>query len=244
MIEEVIINPGKERGEPELPATGILCINPGDAKLLAERAVKMSGKRHFLFNSKLHIVSGPERGRSFFVAGPTIGAPMAVIALEKLIALGANRVIVCGWCGSLNPQLKTGDILLPTWGLSEEGTSAHYPISSKATSSESLRAELSTIIRNSQFNCTEGPIWTTDALFRETKGKVRDYAQESILAVDMEFSALATVAIYRGIDLAAALIVSDQLWGEKWQPGFRNQQFRENSKKILKLLFNFTAGMA
>lgn len=244
MIEEVIINPGKERGEPELPASGLLCINPGDAKLLAERAVKMSGKRHFLFNSKLHIVSGPERDSSFFVAGPTIGAPMAVMTLEKLIALGAKRIIVCGWCGSLNPQLKTGTILLPTWGLSEEGTSGHYPISGKAISSESLRTELSTIISNNQLSYTEGPIWTTDALFRETKVKVRDYSQKSILAVDMEFSALATVAIYRKIDLAAALIVSDQLWGEKWQPGFRDRQFRENAKKILNLLFNYTSGMA
>ena len=244
MDEEVIINPGKERGEPELPASGLLCINPADAKFLAERAAKMSGKRHFLFNSKLQIVSGPERDCGFFIAGPTIGAPMAVMTLEKLIALGAKRIIVCGWCGSLSPQLKTGDILLPTWGLSEEGTSGHYPISGQAMSSESLRTELSAIIRNNQFNCTEGPIWTTDALFRETKGKVQDYAHKSILAVDMEFSALATVAIYRKIDLAAALIVSDQLWGEKWHPGFRNRQFRENSKKILKLLFNYTSGLA
>ena len=38
---------------------------------------------------------------------------MAVMALEKLIALGAKNIIVCGWCGSLSQKLKIGDILLP-----------------------------------------------------------------------------------------------------------------------------------
>ena len=69
---------------------------------------------------------------------------MAVLTLEKLVALGARALIVYGWCGSLNASLRIGDVLLPTWAVSDEGTSAHYPVEGRAEShgpSRTLLAE-------------------------------------------------------------------------------------------------------
>ena len=51
--------------------------------------------------------------QGYFIAGPAIGAPMAVMTMEKLIALGARRIFLFGWCGSMRDSLGIGDLLLP-----------------------------------------------------------------------------------------------------------------------------------
>jgi uridine phosphorylase len=236
MQDEALINPRREKGEPELPETGFLAINPGDSRYLAEQAVRLGGTRHFLFNSNLHIIPAGLAGERIFIAGPAVGAPMAVMVIEKLIALGAKKVIVCGWCGSLTPVLTVGDILLPTWGVSDEGTSKHYPLRGPAHSDPVLRETLAGYLRRNNFGSQEGPIWTTDAPYRETRAMVRDYAAKSILGVDMEFNALATVAAYRHIELAAVFLVSDELWRSEWQPGFKSKPFMARNKQVLNCL--------
>lgn len=236
MQEDALINPRREKGEPELPAVGILCINPGEARYLTEQAARQGSSRHFLFNSNLHIIPPSSSVTSVFIAGPAIGAPMAVMSLEKIIALGAKKVIVFGWCGSLAPKLATGDIFLPTSGVSDEGTSGHYPVTGRVTSSEILRHSLATFLQESGFASQEGVIWTTDAPYRETRAKVAAYAAKSILAVDMEFNALATVAAYRDIELAAVFMVSDELWRPEWRPGFKNKQFMAKNRQVLNCL--------
>ncbi|MDF1577370.1 MAG: nucleoside phosphorylase [Desulfobulbales bacterium] len=232
MAEEIIINPRREKGEPILPAAGLFCVNPGEARYLGAGLAKLGAARHFLFNSNLLVLPGNSGSGGVFLAGPAVGAPMAALTLEKLIALGAERIIVCGWCGSLSPELRTGDILLPTWGFSEEGTSGHYPIQGRPASSEPLRDDLARYFRAAGLACREGPVWTTDAPYRETRGKVSEYAGKSILGVDMEFSAMAAVATYRSIDLAAVFLVSDQLWQRSWRPGYKSKVFLAKTRQV------------
>ena len=38
---------------------------------------------------------------------PALGAPYAVMVLEKLLVLGARMVLALGWCGSLQSHLKS-----------------------------------------------------------------------------------------------------------------------------------------
>jgi uridine phosphorylase len=236
MPKDMIINPKRERGEPQLPDTGLFCINPGDSQFLAKLASARKSSRHFLFNSNLQVIPAGERTKEIFIAGPAVGAPMAVMALEKLIALGAKQIIVCGWCGSLSPTLQIGDILLPDGGISEEGTSQHYPLDLPPTSNPVLLEKLRKGLGENGFPSMQGPIWTTDAVYRESRAKIKEYAKKSLLAVDMEYYALATVANYRKIELAAVFVVSDELWGDSWQPGFADKTFRKKTKRVLECL--------
>jgi purine-nucleoside phosphorylase len=240
---EMIINPGREKGEPELPAAGMLLVNPAEAAAGLRLAKSRGGQIHFLFNSRLVHIPGNEDCGPFFIAGPSVGAPMAVLTLEKLIALGARHIIVFGWCGSLCDTVRIGDVLLPTWAIRDEGTSAHYPLGFRAESPADTRQLLVDLLAAHGMVVHAGPIWTTDAPYRESVHQVERLRGQGVLGVDMEYGALVTAAAFRNISLTAVLLVSDELWTGTWNPGFRAKDFKKKSSGILHLLADFCAGL-
>lgn len=221
-----VINPTRGPGEPRLPTRGVLAVNPSDSGHFAVLAQQYGLKRHFLFNAQLY---GNEE---LFVAGPAVGAPMAVLCLEKLIALGARQIVVYGWCGALGAGLRAGDVFLPTSGISEEGTSDHYPVE-EIEQVDPLHLALADGLRRQGYAPRQGPIWTTDAVYRETREKVEHYGAQGILAVDMEYTALRTVAAFRQAHLAAVMLVSDELYHREWVPRFPHKHFRTASRQLL-----------
>jgi uridine phosphorylase len=236
---EMIINPSRDSSDPELPPAGLFLINPKEANAGVKLAKNRGGQEHFLFNSRLSFIPGNEHSSPFFIAGPSVGAPMAVLTLEKLIAFGARNIIVYGWCGSLKNTLRIGDVLLPTWAMSTEGTSAHYPVDFLPESHALTRQTLSEGLAAQGQTVHSGPIWTTDAPYRESRAQVSELGDRNILGVDMEYSALAAVAAFRNIELTAVLLISDELWSGKWNPGFRSKNFKKKSRDILNYLIEF-----
>ena len=239
----MIINPNREKGEPELPASGMLVINPAEAEAGRRLAIKKNGKQHFLFNSWLALIPAAKPAKSFFMAGPAVGAPMAVLTLEKLAALGARQIIIYGWCGSLSNTLHIGDVLLPTWAKSDEGTSAHYPVNARPESHTPTRQNLSKGLAAQGLTALSGPVWTTDAPYRESVAQVNQLSEQNILGVDMEYAALITAAAFRNVELTAVLLVSDELWSGKWNPGFRTKGFKKKSRDILHFLADFCSSL-
>ncbi len=239
-MPEMVITPRREKGEKPLGSTGLLLLNPSEARHGALLARQVGGEQRFLFNSGLYQLRGEGGGSLAFVAGPAVGAPMAALTVEKLVALGARQLLVAGWCGSLQPEVKTGDLVLPAWGLSEEGTSRHYPVVGRAASDGVLQDLLADFFGQRGFAVHQGPVWSTDAPYREPWARVEEYRQQGIVGVEMEFAALAAVASFRQIRLAGALLVSDELASGIWQPGFRNRRFQERSRLFVEALFEFT----
>ena len=235
-MSDVLIKPRREKGEPALKGPGLLVITPSEAASAVNLTQTENRKQHFLYNSRLFQILPTETQNPFFLAGPMVGSPMAVMTMEKLIALGAKIFIVFGWCGSLNPSLLIGDVLLPTFAISEEGTSVHYPVKQRSTSSDRIRGLLKFHLKKCGIKTVEGPVWTTDAPYRETRDKVEAYKSKGIMGVDMEFSAMSTIAAFRGVEMAAVFLVSDELWREKWNAGYRNKAFKERSLTILRIL--------
>jgi uridine phosphorylase len=181
-------------------------------------------------------------GRPVALSGPFIGAPHAVIALEKLIVLGAKRIWVLGWCGSLQPGLGVGHLIVPTEAVSEEGTSPHYPIGDRSLRSDTeLNRWLADGVAAEGLPVSSGPVWTTDAIYRETPSKVRAYGEQGVLAVEMEMSALMAVAAYRGVRLTGLLVVSDELFDLKWRPGFSSPLLQERSRAAASMLLRLAA---
>ncbi|MGE3538987.1 MAG: nucleoside phosphorylase [Candidatus Tectimicrobiota bacterium] len=161
------------------------------------------------------------------IASP-MGAPMAVMLLEQLIALGARSFIYLGFCGALATQYRIGDGFLPTQAIREEGTSYHYlPAHLVPCAAPSIQARLLAQAAQQQLIVRQGPIWTTDAVYRETPQKIQHYQAAGVHAVDMEMAALFAVAQYRGCQLGALLLVSDECYHPTWKPGFGATALRQ-----------------
>ena len=63
---------------------------------------------------------------------------------------------------------------------------------------------------------TAGKVWTTDAIYRETRQKVDRRKAEGCLVVEMEAAAFFAVARFRGIRFAQLLYGGDDLSGAEW----------------------------
>lgn len=231
-----IIQPRPGKRDPRLSPDAIMVMIPSELDDLAgiTRAQKVSFSDGDLY--RLYRSTTPGKECTLSLAGPFVGAPHAVMAMERLIAMGATRVWALGWCGSLQPWLTAGHILVPDSAVSEEGTSRHYPITEPLRPDDRLVSLLETVLEEEGLNYVRGPVWTTDAPYRETVEKVADYQRRGILAVEMEMSALMTLALYRGVSMAALLVVSDELSDLKWKPGFSNPLLRENSRAAARAL--------
>jgi uridine phosphorylase len=235
----VLIKPTKGKGEPLIGPDAIMVAIPSDLQYIvdlshAERAIQGKGSPF-----KLFIIKKKDKGLPCGLAGPLLGAPQGAIVMEKLIALGAKRIWVIGWCGSLQPNIAIGDLIIPTTALSEEGTSAHYPVNRKKKQTNPfLNKRLEDALQKANLPFKKGPVWTTDALYRETSEKVTEYGKRGYLAVEMEMSALINVAIYRSVQLAGLLIVSDELSSLQWHNGFGAGKLKKASREAGRLLLN------
>jgi uridine phosphorylase len=235
--DDCLIRPKKTRKDPHVGPDALLILTPDDfshlMKLHHEREVACYDMGFF----KVCQVGG-NAGRALTMCGPFIGAPQAVMGMEKLIALGAKDIWVLGWCGSLQPELRIGHFVIPTSAISEEGTSRHYPLpQSKPHTNQALNRILTTTLQNRNQLYSMGEVWTTDAPYRETCAKVKAYQEQNVLAVEMEMSALMTVALYRSARLAALLVVSDELFDLKWHAGFRDPGFKAKRHLAAQVLF-------
>ncbi len=187
-----------------------------------------------LFMSRLYGVKGAKTG--LYVAGPLVGAPYAVMILETLVALGVKRILFFGWCGAVSPAVRIGDIVLPNEAAIDEGTSRHYPVpgyggSRRARPSSGIQDALKSEMARRSLPFFEGPIWSTDGLFRETRRKTVQRRHKGILAVEMEASALFSAGRFHGIEVGGLMVVSDEISSLTWRPGFKDEGFREGRRR-------------
>lgn len=161
-----------------------------------------------------------------------IGAPAAVATLEELIALGVRDILIVGTGGSLQPALPIGSYIVPTSAIREEGTSFHYaPAGSELGPDAELAQAMAEAVVAQGGVVTFGPVWTTDAPYREMRSKATAYGAMGALAVEMEASALFALAQFRSVRLALMLAISDELFHE-WRPGFHGAELRAAQRVI------------
>jgi uridine phosphorylase len=236
--EDAIVNPIKGKHSPNLGALAVMVGTPSDLDAQCRDLNLDVTAFRPLFTSRLYHLPQDRGGGAFALTGPLIGAPYAVMVLETLIAWGAREFLFFGWCGSLLPQVKVGDILLPHSALIDEGTSRHYaePGETLAYPSPRVQGKLETILNDLKLSYHRCRVWSTDAIFRETRQKVRAHQSRGIGAVEMELSALFTVAKFRGVDIGGVLVVSDELSALQWAPGFKTAQFKQARIKLREVI--------
>jgi uridine phosphorylase len=169
------------------------------------------------------------------VGGFGIGAPAATTVLEELIALGAREFISIGAAGCLQPRCGFGEAVVCTGAIRDEGVSHHYvPTEKFAWPSETLTRRLTQALTADGTAPHSGLAWTIDAPYRETVTEARSYQAEGVVCVEMEAAALFTVGRYRGVNVAAAFVISDHLLAEdRWTHAFGTPTLRQASIRLL-----------
>jgi uridine phosphorylase len=231
---EAIINPAREPWDTLVTERVILTFTLPDYRYLC-RLLQPSEPPRYIFNCAWR--EGHWEDQTITLMAPALGAPYAVMVLEKLIALGARLILALGWCGSLQSHLAIGDLVLPTSTVSTEGTSRHYPLNGQPPDPDpGLVRLLQQLLETSETRWQEGAVWSTDGFYRETTDLVRHYQAQGVLGVDMEMAALFTLGRFRRVPVAGLLVVSDELSTLRWNPGYRSEGFRQARDQAARLV--------
>ncbi|MCG8619024.1 MAG: nucleoside phosphorylase [Desulfobacterales bacterium] len=241
-----VVPPLGARQAPDIGPAALMVSTVPDVRYISSTQGRFSGSDFFMGR----LFEGLDSNEGISVAGPYIGSPYGVMLLESLIAKGAREILILGWCGSVSPHLKPGDILVPGQAIVDEGTSHHYlKLDGELPSvfpDRELSDRLISFLESDGVRVDPSPVWTTDAIYRETRQKVDWYRDRGAGAVEMECSALFAAAAHRQVKTAALLVVSDSLATADgdWDPGFRKKQFKTMRKTACKAAVEFTRTLA
>lgn len=178
-----------------------------------------------------------EEFRAFLLADRVVithalSAPLAVMALERMIASGAREILLLGFAGSLSPDLRIGEAILIREALAEEGTSRHYfPRPKIFSSSPSLTSRIQKELERRGLRVISGTAVSTDAPYRETRAWISWARSKGAQVVDMETSAVFALAAYHRLQATALLLISDELFGSSWKAGFSSPALESAGQK-------------
>ena len=97
--------------------------DPGRCEMIAsyfDNPVKVAVHREY------ETWSGYLEGEKVAVTSTGIGGPSAAIAMEELVAIGADTFVRVGTSGSMQDNILPGDIAIVSAAIRDEGTSLHY----------------------------------------------------------------------------------------------------------------------
>ncbi|HQZ38013.1 MAG TPA: nucleoside phosphorylase [Vicinamibacterales bacterium] len=189
-----------------------LCVLDFDGDLsdhLAEEGATSPMASWACFHTSMRVMT--LNGLPCGIVPRTIGGPYAVLVAEQLWAAGAKLIVGITSAGRVSPTLPLPSIVVVDEAVRDEGTSLHYapPSPTVVTPTtgmmEVLLRELSTL---SPCVC-RGPVWTTDAPYRETPEQLRFWAEKGVLAVEMQSASLFAFAHARGAQVAMVALVSN-----------------------------------
>ena len=174
-------------------------------------------------------------GKKITVGNGGFYAPDSAFVTEMLCAGGINTFIRLGSCGALTKDINVGDYVLATSVLRGDGATRYYVEDNFVPKvSDDITEALEEVFKNSGI-VHRGGIWTTDAIFRETKEIVNPYIEKGAIAVDMVTSPFVTVANLYNKRVGAICAVSDNLI--TGQLGFNDYRFFEAEMKMTDLVF-------
>ncbi len=117
-------------------SVGGYCILPGDPGRVEHIARFIDGAEKVASNREYISYTGTLLGERVTVCSTGIGGPSTAIALEELHSLGAHTFIRIGTSGGINMKVRSGDLVIASAAVRQEGTALHYaPIEYPASAS-------------------------------------------------------------------------------------------------------------
>jgi uridine phosphorylase len=141
------------------------------------------------FHTKMYLLEMD--GTRYGIIARTIGGPYSVLIAEQLRVSGARLILGLTSAGRVSPSLPLPSFVVVTSAVRDEGTSFHYlppaeTVDCPTPIADLLCDELSRLGPA----VVKGPVWTTDAPYRETAAQLQRHAAAGVLAVEMQAASL------------------------------------------------------
>lgn len=147
-----------------------------------------------------------------------IGAPCAAGLLEEVLSeVDTDKVIMFGGAGCLDKNIARGKIMIPTEAYRDEGTSYHYAPAADYITLKNSHV-VADFMKQANIPYVFGKTWTTDAIYRETRGNFEKRKQDGCIAVEMECASVQAVCDFRNVEFYNFLKSGDLLDAPEWDP--------------------------
>ena len=198
---------------------GRYVILPGDPKR-CEKIAKYFDDPVFVADNREYVTyTGTLDGVKVSVTSTGIGGPSASIAMEELYRCGADTFVRIGTCGGMQPEAKSGDVIIATGAIRMEGTSKEYaPIEFPAVADLEVTNALVEGAKKEGCEFHTGVVQCKDAFYGQHEPETKPVSYELMnkweawkkmgcLASEMESAALFVVASYLGVRCGSDFLV-------------------------------------
>ncbi len=217
---------------------GKYCILPGDPGRCEKIAKHLDGAYHVSTNREYEIWNGTLDGETVTVCSTGIGGPSTAIAVEELAAIGATTMIRVGTCGGISLDVCSGDIVIASGAVRQDGTSREYaPIEFPAVASTDVLFALVGAAKKLGYTHHTGVVQSKDSFYGqhsparmpiadELSAKWTAWKRLGVLASEMEASTLFTVGASLGLKTGAVFL---SVWNqERYDAGLDTDENEEH----------------
>lgn len=198
--------PGIRVKKGDISERVIVCGDPFRAKELSSYLENVEclaqGREYWTYKGKY-------KGHTVTISSHGVGASGAMLSFISLIKGGAKVILRLGTCGSLQKNIKAGDIVIATAAAKEDGVSNIYvPVSFPAIADLDCVNVLKNTSQNKNIKVHTGIIVTQGAFYGGIlKTNTEELAKSGAIALEMELSALYTAASMYNVKAGAILAV-------------------------------------
>lgn len=193
---------------------GKYVLTPGDPKRVEKIASFLEKPMYVGTNREYTTYCGYLEGEKITVISSGIGGPSSAIAVEELYKIGVQTIIRIGTCGSIQPYIQNGSLVIPTGVVRGGKTGEEYlPPEYPAVPNPDVLFALLQSAKNSHHPVYVGITHCKDAFFKEepeimpnTEG-VKNYwkmmRKANVLCSEMESDTMFLIASIRGMRAGA-----------------------------------------
>ncbi|MCR8993485.1 purine-nucleoside phosphorylase [Brevibacillus laterosporus] len=175
--------------------------------------------------------TGTYKGKRVSVMGTGMGVPSISIYVHELInSYGVKNLVRVGTCGAIQKDVKVRDIIIAMSSSSDSAVNKvrFNNIDYAPTANFDLLKKAYDVATERNMPTRVGNVFTSDSFYNDDTTRLPKLAEYGVLAVEMETTALYTIAAKFGARALSVLTVSDHiLTGEETTAMERQTTFNQ-----------------
>ena len=202
----------------------------GDPARVERISARLEGARRVGANREYVSYTGTFRGTAVSVVSHGVGSAGAGALFEELCRAGAERIVRVGTAGGLQADVIDGDLVVATAAVRGDGLSQRLiPLAWPAAADAQVTVTLRDAAARTGLKAHVGVVLTSDNFYPSPvlPNDQPMWRDAGALAVEMEVSALLTVASLHGVAAGAVLAIDGNPLAEQDESMAGYEPFRE-----------------